>query len=60
MPDKFSMNAEQLVFEYLKNKATSNIYISKMIADEYCKSNNIAYPNLNMYFSNDQFDLLDI
>ena len=26
----------------------------------YCKSNNIAYPNLNMYFSNDQFDLLDI
>ena len=39
--EQIGMPNEALSFEYLKNKATSNIYISKMIADEYCKSNNI-------------------
>ena len=39
--EQIGMPNEALSFEYLKNKAAPNIYLSKMIAEEYCKSNNI-------------------
>ena len=39
--EQIGMPNESLSFEYLKNKAAPNIYLSKMIAEEYCKSNNI-------------------
>ena len=62
--EQIGMPNEALSFEYLKNKATSNIYISKMIADEYCKSNNIEdnrVKRMIMYIvlSNKQLDYND-